>query len=192
MTECGGHVYELGVGRVPVTSGQRPATDAMQQLFHHESTRFIGHSDREDVVRGYLETRANLEAFDSANTAEMVRNADRLLTAQAHEWHPLVDMLPCVRTPIWFLRLFVAALIFVSPCFLFYLFLDSYLRRGRLDDLGVGIVFSIYCVFGFAALFLGPSRIFRAHLAACLPAKLLRSVIRFGLCLLYTSPSPRD
>ena len=80
MTEGGGHAYELGVGRVPVTRGRRPSVRHMKALFEAESTRFIGRADREEVCGMYLSLRKKLEEYDEEQKGCWVRDADKLMT----------------------------------------------------------------------------------------------------------------
>lgn len=74
---AGGHAYELGVGKVPVEPGQLPSVEAMEALFRHESTRFLGKADREVVSSGYLELRRKLESYDKEHVPGLVRPRTR-------------------------------------------------------------------------------------------------------------------
>ena len=70
MTEGGGHAYELGVGRVPVTRGHLPSLRTMRALFRHESTRFVGKGDKRMVQQQLAELEWRMKtAMEQAEQA---------------------------------------------------------------------------------------------------------------------------
>jgi hypothetical protein len=82
MTEGGGHAYELGVGKVPVTRGRLPSLGEMEALFMHESTRFVGKGDRKAVVDMYGALRKKIHEYDQQRVSSIVRYFDRVWTGQ--------------------------------------------------------------------------------------------------------------
>ena len=65
-------MHELGVGRVPVERGRLPSIEEMEALFRHESTRFIGGSDRDAVSKGYLDLRRKMAAYDAPKIMKLL------------------------------------------------------------------------------------------------------------------------
>ena len=148
MTEGGGHVYELGVGKAPVVQGWLPSEREMEAVFKHETTRFIGKADRDVVKNSYLQLRAKLEAYDRERVAWVVKLADFLMTTTGAKAAAL-------RVFFWVL---CPSLLFLFPFLMDADGVDE-------DTIAPIIIFSLAAIV-WAALFTRPSRILRAHRAA--------------------------
>ncbi|EOD11539.1 hypothetical protein EMIHUDRAFT_214352 [Emiliania huxleyi CCMP1516] len=119
MTEGGGHAYELGVGRVPVTRGRLPSVRHMEALFEAESTRFIGRADREAVCRMYLDLRKKLEEYDEGQKGPFVSSADRLMTEEdscRRIFCLVLFLVVAIITPSDILMLFIPFLLMPILC----------------------------------------------------------------------------
>ncbi|EOD19325.1 hypothetical protein EMIHUDRAFT_118001 [Emiliania huxleyi CCMP1516] len=118
MTEGGGHAYELGVGRAPVTRGRLPSVQQMEALFEAESTRFIGRADREEVCGMYFALREKLEEYDEEKKSMFVFVADKLMTDE-NPWGRILFLITLVYAPLLFfsriLRDHLAAVLCCRP-----------------------------------------------------------------------------
>lgn len=182
MTRGGGHVYELGVGRLQVTRGRLPSMEEMERLFHAESTRFIGSGDREQVMRMYKGLRTKLEEYDAHGASWLVRNADRLLTSaddakrKARQWRfrtwPLIMAATFVGVNAW----------------------SIFEGDFALDAVLVVLVVCAVGVLAPVAFYALPSRILREHLDAMLsrrPAVNLEHSFHWSLAQPPFRPRPR-
>ena len=162
MTANGGHAYELGVGKVPAEHGRLPSVSAMEALFRHESTRFIGKADREIVSQSYLELRRKLEEYDEEHVLRLVRTVDWLVSSS--------EACACVlRVLLWV----VTPLLFVALA-----------ATGEIDAV---VILTLTGLAAFAASIL-PSRVVQAHLAACLGYRSRDSLVHSFHCSLIRPP----
>ena len=92
MTEGGGHMVELGVGRVTPRAGKLPPVAEVEACFHDERRLvFTSKGDRTNLPTMYKELREKLAAFDEEKRGCYFRCVDDGLTSRA--WSMLAGTL---------------------------------------------------------------------------------------------------
>ena len=167
MTAGGGHAYELGVGKAPVSFGELPSEEEMKKLFELKSTRFIGNADRKTVSDGYLKLRKDLEAYDEQRVPWLVRKADESMKGDDNR------------------AVFIRVFLVVSPLVLVGVGILSV--GANVGILSVGAVLLPFA-FPLVAVLTLSSRIVRAHLAAVLCCRKRDSLDYTFHCSLCKAP----
>ena len=190
MTEGGGHVVELDVGRVAAQADKLPPLAEVEARFHDERRLvFTGKADRSKCFEMYKELREKLSRFDEEKRPWLLRIMDEQLTSMGQERDRLVFLfaafgfgLGLVVSIIWaavadlrygmsfVILAAVWAMTLLSTRFLFITFVSGLIAHSiytivllALGNIVMGMFSLVFVV--ICATLLLPSRILRAHVA---------------------------